>query len=191
MFTYQIDEDIHLRLLNDEDAGELAQLIDTSRPYLKEWLGWVEYSTTEQDSREFIRAGRKNYAENVSMTAAIIYKGKIAGVAGFHQISWSNRNASIGYWLGEGFQGKGLMTKAVEALVKYAFEGMEMNRVEIRAAVENKKSRAIPERLGFTEEGLIRQSEFLYDHYVDHIVYGMLADEWQKRSENLAAVVVE
>ncbi|MFC7370265.1 GNAT family N-acetyltransferase [Fictibacillus iocasae] len=191
MFTYRIDEDVSLRLMTEEDASELYSLIDSSRPYLREWLGWVDYSTSVQESRDFIKAGRKNYAEDVSMTAAIIYKGKIAGVAGFQNISWLNHTVSIGYWLGEGFQGKGLVTKAVEALVTHAFNGMKLNRVEIRAAVENAKSRAVPERLGFTEEGRIRQSEFLYDHYVDHIVYGMLADEWQKRRENLAAVVVE
>jgi len=44
---------------------------------------------------------------------------------------------------------------------------------------ENKKSRAIPKRLGFKEEGIIRQTEWLYDRFVDHVVYGMLIDEWQ------------
>jgi ribosomal-protein-serine acetyltransferase len=102
------------------------------------------------------------------------------GVAGFNSINWSNKTAYIGYWLGEGFQGNGIMTKVAKALTDYAFIELGLNKVEIRAAVENKKSRSIPERLGFKNEGCIRQAEWLYDHYVDHVVYGILADEWDR-----------
>ena len=74
------------------------------------------------------------------------------------------------------------MTKVAKALTDYAFTHLKLNKVEIRAAVENKKSRSIPERLGFVYEGTLRQAEWLYDHYVDHAVYGMLADEWKVKS---------
>ena len=70
------------------------------------------------------------------------------------------------------------MTKACRALIRYAFEQLQLNRVEIRVAVGNYKSRAIPERLGLVKEGMIREAEWLYDHFVDHIVYGVLAKEW-------------
>lgn len=59
-----------------------------------------------------------------------------------------------------------------------SFSHLKLNKVEIRAAIENKKSRSIPERLGFVNEGSIRQAEWLYDHFVDQIVYGILAIEW-------------
>ncbi len=72
------------------------------------------------------------------------------------------------------------MTKALNALIQYGFEELGLNRIQIKVAVENKKSRALPERLGFTQEGIIRQAEWLYDHYVDHVMYGLLADEWNK-----------
>ncbi|WP_334300596.1 GNAT family N-acetyltransferase [Alkaliphilus flagellatus] len=63
--------------------------------------------------------------------------------------------------------------------MNYAFNNFKLHRVEIRCAENNYKSRAIPERLGFTKEGLIRGSEWIYDHYVSHIVYSMLAIEWK------------
>lgn len=75
-------------------------------------------------------------------------------------------------------QGKGLMTKACETLVRHAFEDLGLNRVEIRAAVDNRKSRAIPERLGFQQEGVLRDAEWLYDRYADLVVYAMLAKDW-------------
>lgn len=71
------------------------------------------------------------------------------------------------------------MTRAVKALTHYAFHELNLNRVDIRAAVENKKSRSIPERLGFVNEGRLRQAEWLYDRYVDCIIYGMLAEDWK------------
>lgn len=74
------------------------------------------------------------------------------------------------------------MTKVAKALTNYAFTHLNLNKVEIRAAVGNKKSRSVPERLGFVNEGIIRQAEWLYDHYVDITVYGVLANEWRENN---------
>ncbi|MNR09427.1 putative ribosomal N-acetyltransferase YdaF [compost metagenome] len=115
------------------------------------------------------------------MNTVILFRGEIVGVAGFNSINWSNKTAYIGYWLGEEFQGNGIMTRVAKALSEYAFSELNLNKVEIRAAVENKKSRSIPERLSFVNEGCIRQAEWLYDHYVDHIVYGILVEEWNRK----------
>jgi len=101
------------------------------------------------------------------------------GVIGFHDINHVHRFTSIGYWLSSDVQGRGIMTRACRALVQHALVDLGLNRVEIRAAVENCKSRAIPERLGFELEGAIRQAEWLHDHFVDHAVYGMLARDWR------------
>jgi RimJ/RimL family protein N-acetyltransferase len=73
-----------------------------------------------------------------------------AGVIGFHKIDWNNKTTSLGYWLGKGYEGSGLMTKSVRACVNHNIVELDLNRVEIRAAEENTKS-AIPERLNFTK----------------------------------------
>ncbi|OXM82862.1 GNAT family N-acetyltransferase [Paenibacillus rigui] len=91
-----------------------------------------------------------------------------------------SKTADVGYWLAEEFQGNGIMTKVAKALTDHAFHDLSLNKVEIRAAAGNKKSRRIPERLNFVNEGRIRQAEWLYDHFVDHIIYGILAAEWQE-----------
>ncbi|QAS54356.1 GNAT family N-acetyltransferase [Halobacillus litoralis] len=181
MFLHKIDEDLSLKLPEEKDAATLFTLTDNSRLTLREWLPWVDGTKTLEDTKSFINFGRKGFSENKSLTALILFKEEIAGTAGFNELDHTNNVAKIGYWLGAEFQGKGIMTRTVTALVEYAISEMEMNRVEIRAAEENEKSRAIPERLGFTEEGRIRQGEWLYDHYVDHIVYGMLASEWKEQ----------
>lgn len=182
MFFYEVDEDITLKFLDSNDAESLFQLTDTSRDSLREWLAWVDNTTTVADSKEFIDSTLKNYDEKKGITTGIFYKGSLAGVIGFNDFNWKNSIASIGYWLGTNYQGLGIMTRATSGLIDYAFHTLEMNRVEIRAAYENKPSRAIPERLGFVKEGQIHQAEWLYDHYVDHVVYGMLVSEWESRN---------
>ncbi|MCL4517403.1 MAG: GNAT family N-acetyltransferase [Firmicutes bacterium] len=178
MFSHKVNDDIQLKLLELHDAEEIFAQTDESRNCLREWLPWVDSTKTVEDTRSFIKATLNQFASNNGFQTGIWYKGQLAGVIGFHRIDWPNRSTNIGYWLGKRFQGQGIMTNSVRALVDIAFGEYNLNRVEIRAAVENLKSRAIPERLGFRNEGCIRQSEWLYDHFVDHIVYGMLAQDW-------------
>lgn len=180
MFIHKIDENVSLKLIEIKDAQKVFELTDKSRAYLKEWLPWLDFTTKVEDTEAFIQGCLKGYAENKSLNAVILFKGEIAGVAGYNNINWSNKTAFIGYWLGEEYQGNGIMTKVARALTNYAFHDLDLNKVEIRAAVENRKSRSIPERLGFVNEGSIRQAEWLYDHYVDHAVYGVLAKEWKE-----------
>ncbi|RLL41769.1 N-acetyltransferase [Oceanobacillus piezotolerans] len=180
MFPYEVDDRIVLKPLIEEDAESLFQLTDRSRLYLREWLPWVDSTVKIEDSLQFIQHVQKLYEENKGLTLGVYYQGNLAGSLSYNLIDWSNKVAYIGYWLADEFQGKGIMTNSVRALIDYAFQDLQLNRVDIRAAYENKKSRAIPERLGFTKEGQIRQAEWLYDHYVDHIVYGMLQSEWTK-----------
>lgn len=180
MFVFKIDEEVSLKLVEMKDAERVFELTDDSRQYLREWLPWLDITTTVDDTRVFIKSCLKGYAENNSLTTYILFKGEIVGTASYNEIDWTNKIAYIGYWLGKDIQGNGIMTKVAKALTDYALNELRLNKVVISAAVENKKSRSIPERLGFANEGRMRDAEWLYDHYVDHIVYGMLAKDWNK-----------
>ncbi|MFZ7133285.1 MAG: GNAT family N-acetyltransferase [Eubacteriales bacterium] len=180
MFIYKIDDELSLKLIDLRDAEKVFELTCNSREYLKEWMVWVDSTVNIEHIIEFIKTCLRGFAENRSLNTVILYKGNIVGITGFNNINWSNNTAYIGYWLGQKYQGKGIMTRAVKALTDYAFEELNLNKVEIRAAVGNKKSRSIPERLGFVNEGCIRKAEWLYDHYVDHVIYGILSDECRK-----------
>ena len=179
MFFFEIDEEVHLRLLSGLDTEPLFKLIDESRNDLRKWLPWLDDTLRPHDSRRFIEQSMTLYNNRQALTVGIFYKNELAGIAGFNEYEWVNKIAYIGYWLGVRYQGKGIMTRVVHALTDYGFNHLKFNRMDIRAATGNVKSRAIPERLGYTLEGHIRQAEWLYDHYVDHAVYGMLAHEWE------------
>jgi ribosomal-protein-serine acetyltransferase len=179
MFSYQVDEDIQLKILELRHSEELFSLTDRDRAHLREWLPWVDGTKTVENTREFIKFTIKGFAENNGFNAAIFYNNEIVGCIGLHEIDWNNKKTPIGYWIGSEYVGRGIMTKSCRAVVSYVFNELKLNRVEIRAGVFNKKSRAIPERLGFSQEGTIKCGEWLYDHYIDSVIYGMLRADWK------------
>lgn len=178
MFRLRLDDDLELGLLQARDAPAVFVLVDANRAYLRAWLPWVDHHRDVTAAEAFIRKALDEFAGGKAIHAGIWYGGVFAGVVGYHRIDQDNGVGEIGYWLGEAFQGRGLMTRACRAMVAYGFDELGLNRVEIRCAPANRRSCAIPERLGFQAEGTLRQAERLGDHYVDHVVYALLAEEY-------------
>lgn len=174
MFSYQLTEDACMKLLEPRHAEELYALIDRNRPHLREWLNWVDGTQSAADSKSYIQYMLKRYSEGNGLQAGIWFQGSLAGVISFHSIDEAHKATVIGYWLGAEFQGRGLMTKACAAMTRHALTDLGLNRVEIRVATGNEKSRAIPERLGFRAEGVLREAERIRDRYVDHAVYSFI-----------------
>lgn len=181
MFRFPLGPGLDLRLLEERHAEPLFELVDRSRAHLRAWMPWLDANTSVADSAAFIQTTLQQFAANNGFQAGIWLDGAIIGVIGFHSFDWLNRQTEIGYWLGAGYQGQGIMTRACKALVDYALRDQNLHRVQIRCARGNARSRAIPERLGFQQEGVQEQAEWLYDHYVDLVVYRMLATEWRVR----------
>jgi ribosomal-protein-serine acetyltransferase len=174
--------DALLRPVEDGDVPELFRLVEANRDHLRAWLPWLDSTRAEADLRAWADAEREKAAAGRSVQFAVVAEGRIAGVIGFHEIDWAHGQVELGYWLAEDRQGRGLMTRAAAELVRMAFEELGLNRVGIRTATGNARSRAIPERLGFRHEGVIREGERLYERFVDLDVYGLLASEWRIRA---------
>lgn len=177
----QVDNDIHIELLVPAFVEPLYALTNKNRAYLKKWLAWLDLVKTFDDTQTFIDTAVHQHNHSEGTTFAIMYRDKLVGIAGFNHFDYQHKWGAIGYWLCASYNGKGVMTKVVEKLLEYGFVETRLNKIEIRCADENNRSRAIPERLGFTYEGTLRQCEWLYDKYVDHAVYSMLASEYKAR----------
>lgn len=180
MFTLNVDQEIELQLFQLHHSEELFNLIDQNRLHLRQWLAWVDSMDSPLQYHSIIPIWLKQFADNNGFNLGVRYKGRLVGNIGLHQIDWRNQQTTIGYYLAEGYQGKGIMTRSVQAILNYAFFDLHLHRVEIRCGAYNDKSRAIPERLGFTQEGIIRDGEKLYGRFHDLIVYGMLKRDWVK-----------
>ncbi len=181
MITIRIDDDLMLRQLSEQDAPPLFAVIDSNRAFLREWLPWLDTSKSAEDTQYFVRTTLEQFSNNDGFAAGIWYKNSVVGIIGFHKVDWLNRSVEIGYWLAAAYQGKGIVTRACKAFINHAFDEWHLHRVQIRCAVGNSRSCKIPERLGFTREGIQRHAEFLYDRYVDLIIFGMLEDEWKSK----------
>lgn len=168
-------EDISLRPLQTDDSNDIYNTIDSEREYLGRWQSFVSRTNSVADIQKFVSdslsTGEKTFT---------IRKGdKFIGLIGFKSTDKESRKTEIGYWLSQPYQGKGIMTRAVDCLCNYAFEELEMNRVQIKCAVGNTPSSNIPKRLVFQREGVERAGElFAGGEFVDIEIYSLLKHEY-------------
>jgi len=177
MFCRIIDDDIKICLSVPQFADELFELTDRNREYLKTWLPWLDSVEYPDDTRKFIILQLERFSKGEAVHQTIFFRDKVAGVIAFNKIDQINSIGHIGYWLSEEFTGRGIMLKSVGDLINQGFIYWQLKRIEIRCAVENIKSRAIAQRSGFQQEGIIRRAEKVYEKYYDHVVYGLLKEE--------------
>ena len=175
---FRIDASTPLRELTGEDAGSLYALVDSNRKYLRQWLPWVDMQQGPDDSRQFIEGARKDNRAGVALTLGIEHQGDIVGVIGFHEFDNENRQTSMGFWISSSHQGKGIVSRGCGRLIEHAFTDLGLNRVVMRIAEDNVRSRRVAERNGLVYEGTCRQSEWLYDHFVNQAIYATVADQW-------------
>lgn len=180
MFSLKVDPEIDLQLIQVHHAGELFKLVHENRQHLRTWLPWVDGIVSPEQYYLLIQQWLNEYANLTSLQTGIRYKGKLVGCIELHALDFYNRQTSMGYFLAKKAEGKGIITRSAKALIDYSFFGLQLNRVEIRAGEQNKRSRAIPERIGFTLEGKIRQGENLRGQFHDILIYGLLAKEWKE-----------
>ena len=178
----QLDERTDLRVVREGDAEELFAAIDRNRERLQEWLPWAVPGYSIGHTREWLRQQIAEMANNESLGMVLRHNGAICGAIALHKIDWRNKNSASGYWLDEGHQGKGIVTGACRAMLSESFDNLGLHRIEIRCATWNHRSSAIPKRLEFVEEGILKEAEWVHDRWLDLRVYSMLAHDWKTRA---------
>ena len=174
MFSRRINDEIDIRLSLPQYAEDIFALTEANRDFLRMWLPWLDGTRSSDDTRGFIVDQLHRFAKGEAIHVTIFVDGVVAGVAGFNQIDKANRIGYIGYWLGKEFNGRGVMTGVVSDLIAIARNNLGLQKVDIRCATGNMKSRAIPERLGFQLEGTLQRAENLYGRWVNHEIYALL-----------------
>jgi ribosomal-protein-serine acetyltransferase len=174
---FELGQGAAVRPVRADDADGLYALTVANREHLVPWMPWAADNRLE-DSRTYVAGALAQRARDDGFQAVMLVDGALAGSIGFHRIDRINRATSMGYWIAAAHQGRGVVSAAVRALVTHAFADWGLHRVEIDAAVANVRSRAVPERLGFVEEGVRRDGERFGERYVDLVVYSMLAPDW-------------
>ncbi len=175
-----INRKLKLVSIRKSHANELFDLTNRNRVFLDKWLPWVKHTNNVSDTMEFIRTSLKKEKAKKGFNSLIYYENELAGIIGLVEICTVRSNTEIGYWLGEEYNGKGIMTKCCGALTDYCFKELNLNRVLILCEKGNKASRKIPERLGFFKQGILKRNGFYNNKYADHVQYSMFKREWKK-----------
>lgn len=171
-FEIKVSEAITLQLMDRHHAKEMFAVVQNNKEFLKQWLSWPKCVKTEKDSLKKILDDQKKFGENTALELGIFKNGKFIGRIGFHWIK--DIQAEIGYWLDLNETGSGIMTESCKALIRYTFQETNIHRIIIRMDVENIPSKKIPERLGFTCEGIERESILLKGEFRNSYVYSIL-----------------
>ncbi|MEM0995613.1 MAG: GNAT family protein [Bacteroidota bacterium] len=177
-----VDNEIELRSWRNQDAPNLLELILANRAHLAEWLPWLDQRGNLQQVADYITHCQFSAISNKNRFYGIWADNELVGEIARTGTSEGHFFCSMSYWLGSNAQGRGIVHRAAGRLLQFNFTEMGMNRMEIRVAMGNARSRQVVERLGFQYEGYLRQIEWLNDHFVDHEVFSLLRAEWEAQT---------
>jgi ribosomal-protein-serine acetyltransferase len=173
----KVNEQITITLINETHAQPIFDMVDNNRAHLRTWLPFVDRMQTVAFAQNFVSGTMQRNEEGMEHAFVIMDDQRVVGRIGVYKIDIQNKIGEIGYWIIQGAQGKGIVTKACKTILDFCFDELKLNRVEIRCGTENIRSKAIPERFNFKHEGILRQGELLYDKFIDLHVYGLLRSE--------------
>jgi len=175
-FEIIVNEKVSMRLLNESDAKAMFNCIDSNRNFFRKYLYWVDKTKSVSDSLLKIQEDIEDYKSGKSLELGVFYENHFVGRCGFHKIG--KLNLEIGYFLHENMNGQGIMTQCVKTLTQYGFDVLKKHRVVIKMDVDNKASKAIPEKLGFTLEGIERESNLSCEgEWRNSFVYSFLSTD--------------
>lgn len=183
--TLNVDDRITIRHLTPDRAAELYALIEDNRAHIGRWMAFARNWQRVDEVRAEIESWQPAHEQTGAIGGGVEIDGQFSGMVYHVRPNATHRVVEIGYWLVAGATGRGVMTRCVSTLLDYTFGPMGFHRVVLRAAPPNERSVAMAQRLGFTREGVERQSAWLGGQPVDHIVYSMLAPEWAELSGRL------
>jgi Acetyltransferases, including N-acetylases of ribosomal proteins len=182
---FEIDKDTVLHPFAESDAEQIVAAVIENYDHLHKFLYWVVPEYDLESAKEFISRAQNEAEEKKSLGFGIFQNGTPVGSIGFVSFNWPSKRTEIGYWIAKSHEGKGIITRSCKLLISYAFEELQLNRIEILCAAENTRSRAVPERLGFKLEGVLRQSLWRHDRFYDMAAYGLLRQEWSTSNSSI------
>jgi len=170
-----------MRPLQEQDASALYAIVARDRAYLRQYQNWPDTISNYNDMLDLVRLSHAKTRGQQGYDLLITYKGQPAGKIGLVLIDWQERRGEIGYWLGQRFQGHGLVSRAAWIVTGHAITQLKLDCVQIRCAGANVRSRAIPERLGYHFDQLIPNKLWIHGEQHDDTIYSMTTSQWYKR----------
>ncbi|ARI77161.1 GNAT family N-acetyltransferase [Halobacillus mangrovi] len=170
-----------LRIPLPGDGNVVNDAIKNSVTELRPWLGFVQEVPSPEETEANTREAHAKFLLRENLRYLVFLKDtkEFVGSTGFHNIDWKVRKLEIGYWINSIYSGKGYMTESVDALTEFALVNLQFARVEIRCESDNYRSRAIPEKLDYDLEGILRNEDLSVDgkRLTDTCVYAKVTPQ--------------
>ena len=183
LFTCPLGDDAALLPRTVAIAEAYQALLEVNYERLARWFPGSGKPPTMEGTRVALERSGQAWLEGSQLPLAIAVKAedgwRLAGAVNL-LIDGPARSGEVGYWLDAGFEGRGLVTRAVTVVLDQAFGPLGLHRVELRTSPANERSRSVAQRLGFTQEGVLREAAAFPGERRDDVVYGLLASEWHK-----------
>jgi ribosomal-protein-serine acetyltransferase len=140
------------------DGAQVHAAILESIDHLRPWMPWVHPVPSVEEEEADIRQARTRFLAREEFWLLLFLKhtDTFVGGSGLHRANWDVPKFEIGYWVRQGFAGRGYIGEAVVGITQFAFDALGARRLEIRVDDRNVRSWRIPERLGFLLEGILR-----------------------------------
>jgi ribosomal-protein-serine acetyltransferase len=181
MFQLAVDDEIALVLAEERHAQAMTELIVRNQTRLSRWEPWAEQPATVESTRAYIRAGLEDFLRGRQISTIIAIDGgrRFIGRCGMRLNPYAN-SGDVGYWIDGQFEGRGIAMRAAHALIDTCFRELRLKKVDLRTSIDNKRSRALAERLGFVYEGVLPGSLRFANRSDDVALYAISADRWQR-----------
>jgi ribosomal-protein-serine acetyltransferase len=183
MFSFPLSDDAVLILRTASITDAYYELVAVNQERLARWEPWAAQPQALDETRSFLEASARSWLDGSELPVAIAVRENgqwhLAGAASL-RINPYSRTGEVGYWIGAGYEGRGLITMTVAALLDQAFGPLGVERVTLHTDPANERSRAVARRLGFVEEARLRQATAFPTERRDEVVYGLMADEWRQ-----------
>ena len=179
-----------LRPFRRRDVGAIHEAVEASIGDLQLWLPWANRNYSRSVAQHFVRDSMAAWNEGRAFDFSIRRQSdtdRHLGNVSIWHTSKQNSVAEIGYWVRSDETRRGICTEAVAHLLRIGFEDLSMHRVTLRIAVGNHPSERIAEKLGFLNEGTLRDDVKIGDRWVDHTIWGLLNREWKVERERYVA----
>ena len=174
---------LRLRRLTMRDAMDIYSY--GCDPQVAKYVLWDAY-TSVSEARGYLRYMLRKYRLGEPASWGIEWKAtrQIIGTIGFMWIQHDNSSAEVGYSLSRVFWNQGIMTEALQELIRYGFRSLNLNRIEAQHETDNPASGAVMRKCGMTKEGTLRQRLFNKGKYVDVDIYSILRKEYKAAAKH-------
>jgi RimJ/RimL family protein N-acetyltransferase len=170
------DDVLLLRAFRRDDAEQIYAAVVESKAELSRWLPWCHENYALADTIDFLEKRGASFYQDGEYGFAILERagGRFVGATGINQIDQSTRRANHGYWLRTTATGRGYAARSTRLVARWAFETLNLERLEIVAAVGNVPSQRVAERVGATREGVARKRLRIGDVQHDAVIFSLV-----------------